>query len=89
MLLGSVSATTHLIRGKLMAEIIYMRDALFAGKDESVLSIYSRLLEILHTLGPFQEELKKTSTHLVRTVGFASVHPRKTYLILNLRTITL
>lgn len=43
-------------------------------------------LEALHTLGPFQEEPKKTSIHLVHTVGFAGVHPRKSYLILNLRT---
>lgn len=68
-----------------MAEIIYTRDALFAGKDESVLSTYSRLLEVLHTLGPFQEEPKKTPIHLVRTAGFAGVHPRKSYLILNIR----
>jgi Domain of unknown function (DUF5655) len=28
----------------------------------------------------------RTSIHLVRTVGFAGAHPRKSYLILNLRT---
>ena len=69
-----------------MAEIMGTRDALFAGKDESVLSTYSCLLEALHELGPFKEEPKKTSIHLVRTSGFAGVHPRKSYLILNLRT---
>jgi Domain of unknown function (DUF5655) len=69
-----------------MADIIYSSDALFMGKDESVQSTYCRLLEVLHTLGPFQEEPKKTSIHVVRNVGFAGVHPRKSYLILNLRT---
>ncbi|HLX57565.1 MAG TPA: DUF5655 domain-containing protein [Ktedonobacteraceae bacterium] len=61
-------------------------DALFMGKDGVVRSIYNRLLENLHTFGPFQEEPKKTSIHLVHTAGFAGVHPRKSYLYLNLRT---
>ena len=69
-----------------MADTVYSSDALFIGKDESVQSTYSRLVEVLQTLGPFQEEPKKTSIHLVRNVGFAGVHPRKSYLILNLRT---
>ena len=62
------------------------REALFTGKDESLRSLYHRLLEVLHTLGPFQEEPKKTSIHFVHTVGFAGVHPRKSYLLLNVRT---
>ncbi|MDQ6660653.1 MAG: DUF5655 domain-containing protein [Chloroflexota bacterium] len=69
-----------------MAENTYTSDALFMGKDEVVQTIYTRLLEALHTLGPFQEEPKKTSIHLLRTVGFAGVHPRKSYLYLNIRT---
>jgi len=56
------------------------------GKDDVVQSMYHRLLEVLHTLGPFLEEPKKTSIHLVHTVGFAGVHPRKSYLLLNVRT---
>ena len=69
-----------------MANTTSTSDALFTGKDEAVRSTYHRLLEVLHTLGPFQEEPKKTSIHLVHTVGFAGVHPRKSYFILNLRT---
>ena len=60
--------------------------ALFAGKDEIVQAIYTRLLETLSTIGPFQEDPKKTSIHLLHTTGFAGVHPRKSYLYLNLRT---
>ncbi len=60
-------------------------NALFAGKDEQVQATYQRLLEVLHTLGPFQEETKKTSIHLVHRGGFAGIHPRKSYLILTLR----
>jgi len=69
-----------------MTETTYTSAALFAGKDEVVQVIYTRLLEALSRLGPFQEEPKKTSIHLVRNTGFAGVHPRKSYLYLNLRT---
>jgi hypothetical protein len=62
------------------------RDALFTRRDDVVRSIYDRLLEALHAIGPFQEEPKKTSIHLVHAVGFAGIHPRKSYLLLNLRT---
>ena len=62
------------------------REALFIGKDDVVRSLYDRLVEALHTVGPFQEEQKKTSLHLVQTVGFAGVHPRKSSLLLNVRT---
>ena len=43
-----------------MSTITDAREALFTGKDDVVRSIYARLLEALHTLGPFQEEPKKT-----------------------------
>jgi hypothetical protein len=69
-----------------MTETTNTTDALFTGKDEVVQTIYTRLLEALHTFGPFQEEPKKTSIHLTRTAGFAGVHPRKSYLYLNIRT---
>src|SRR6266568_7621916 len=69
-----------------MTDTTHTSTALFAGKDDVVQAIYTRLLEALRSLGPFQEEPKKSSIHLVRTVGFAGVHPRKSYLYLNLRT---
>ncbi len=69
-----------------MTDTTYSSDALFVGKDDVVRSIYQRLLEVLHSLGLFEEEAKKTSIHLVHGVGFAGAHPRKSYLILNLRT---
>ena len=69
-----------------MTETTNTSDALFTGKDEVVRTIYTRLQEALHTLGPFREEPKKTSIHIMHTVGFAGVHPRKSYLYLNIRT---
>jgi Domain of unknown function (DUF5655) len=59
---------------------------LFAGSDSEVLAIYDRLLAVLSEFGPFSEEPKKASIHLVHTTGFAGVHPRKRSLTLNLRT---
>lgn len=61
------------------------RDALFVGKDEVVRATYDRLLDVIRTFGPYQEEPKKTSLHLVNISGFAGVHPRKSFLYLNLR----
>ena len=60
-------------------------DVLFAGKDAAVRATYDRLLEVLQTFGSFREEPKKTSIHLVNTSGFAGVHPRKSFLYLNVR----
>jgi hypothetical protein len=69
-----------------MADTTFTTDALFTNTSETVRSTYDALLKALHPLGPFQEEPKKTSIHLVHTVGFAGVHPRKSYLYLNIRT---
>src|SRR2546421_3438389 len=72
--------------GKAITETTDTSAALFVGKDQNVQAIYTRLLEVMRTLGSVKEEPKKTSIHLVRNVGFAGVHPRKSYLYLNLRT---
>ncbi|CAA9544618.1 MAG: hypothetical protein AVDCRST_MAG88-298 [uncultured Thermomicrobiales bacterium] len=61
-------------------------DRLFMGREPVVRDIYARLLEALGSFGPFREEPKKASIHLVCASGFAGVHPRKSFLYLNLRT---
>ncbi len=68
-----------------MSELVHTADHLFTGKDPSVRQTYDGLLLVLASCGPFTADAKKTSIHLVRTSGFAGVHPRKSYLILNLR----
>lgn len=68
-----------------MSEATLAQDALFVGKDASVRAIYDRLIDALQDIGPFQAEPKKTSIHLVRASGFAGVHPRKSFLYLNIR----
>jgi hypothetical protein len=60
-------------------------EALFAGKDPVVPAIYRRIAAALRPLGPFDEQPKKTSIHVVCGTGFAGIHPRQSALILNLR----
>ncbi len=47
--------------------------------------LIAHLLAAVVTPGPYRADPKKTSIHLARTVDFAGVHPRQTFLILNLR----
>jgi hypothetical protein len=68
-----------------MSELIHTADRLFTGKDPTVRQTYECLLQVLASCGPFTAEAKKTSIHLIRTSGFAGVHPRKSYLYLNVR----
>ena len=68
-----------------MTETADTTQALFLGKDAVVRETFDRVLAILQDIGPFQIETKKTSIHLTRGVGFAGVHPRKSYLYLNIR----
>ena len=58
---------------------------LFANSAPVVQEIYQRITAALHEIGPFTEEPKKTSIHLVRKSGFGGIHPRKHFLILNVR----
>jgi len=67
-------------------EQIYTVDDLFAGKDAVVKEIYSQLLHELQEFGPVEEQPKKGSIHLAHGTGFAGVHPRKSYINLNIRS---
>ena len=52
----------------------------------ATLQLYKHLLERLQPLGPFREEVKKTSIHLVRASAFAGVHPRKQHLLVTIKS---
>ena len=69
-----------------MTDIACTVDDLFAAKEDQVREIYDLLLAEVRKFGVVREEPKKTSIHLVNKVGFAGVHPRKSYLYLNIRT---
>ena len=68
-----------------MTERIYTVEALFAGADPTVRQIYDRILTEVETIGPFTEVPRQNSVHLVHSVAFAGVHPRKSSVILSLR----
>jgi uncharacterized protein DUF5655 len=50
-----------------------------------VRAIYGRILQAVSRLGPFTEDPKKTSIHLVRQTAFAGIATRKTALLLTLK----
>jgi hypothetical protein len=63
-------------------------DALFESRDPNVRAIYDELLKRLRKIGPVAIEPKKTSIHLVSGTAFAGVHPRKSNVLLNIKTAT-
>lgn len=57
----------------------------FSAREPVVASIYEALTKAANKLGPFKEEAKKTSIHLVRSSAFAGVATRKTSVVLTLK----
>lgn len=49
-----------------------------------IAALYDDLLKILGGIGHYKAEVKKTSIHLVNTKAFAGIHPKKSYLGINL-----
>ena len=68
-----------------MASAFTVEDHL-SGREPVVASIYDALTKAAKKLGPFKEEAKKTSIHLVRSSAFAGVATRKTSLVLTLKS---
>jgi hypothetical protein len=52
------------------------------GRSPSVVATYARLIAAARSLGPVNEEPKKTSIHLAKTTAFAGLATRETALIL-------
>jgi hypothetical protein len=59
-------------------------NALAAASPEAAL-LYQRLRAALQPFGPFQEEVKKTSVHLVRKSAFVGVHFRRNHIQLTIK----
>ncbi len=60
--------------------------ALFARSDPAVEKTYGALLKAVSKFGKVTAEEKKTSIHLVAKTAFAGVHPRKSAVLLNVRS---
>jgi len=59
---------------------------LFAKSDPVVEKTYAAILKAVAKFGSIKAEAKKTSIHLVAKTGFAGVHPRKSAILLNIRS---
>src|SRR5437773_16915 len=60
-------------------------DALSLASRESR-ALYDHLRVELLRLGPFEEEVKKTSIHLARRSASVGVHPRKSGLLITIKS---
>jgi hypothetical protein len=62
-------------------------EALFAQAGPAALAVYKALIKALKPLGRVGVEVKKTSVHLAGAKSaFAGAHPRKTGVLLNIRS---
>ncbi len=59
---------------------------LFAKSDSAVARTYAAILKAASKFGSVRADAKKTSIHLVAKTGFAGVHPRKSAILLNIRS---
>ena len=58
--------------------------AFFNSYPAEIGELYAELCGMLRSIGPYKAEVKKTSIHLVNTKAFAGIHPKKSYLGVNL-----
>jgi hypothetical protein len=68
-----------------MSQIYSVSDH-FANKEPSIRALYDQLIALLRTLGPIEEDPKKTSIHLNRKSALAGVETRKDCLLLNIKS---
>jgi len=59
---------------------------LFAKSEPAVEKTYAAILKAVAKFGPVKADAKKTSIHLAAKTGFAGVHPRKSAILLNIRS---
>jgi uncharacterized protein DUF5655 len=62
--------------------------SLFAKSEPNVEKTYAAILKAVSKFGDVRAEEKKTSIHLCARTGFAGVHPRKSAVLLNIRSAT-
>ena len=60
--------------------------SLFAKSEPSVEKTYAAILKAVSKFGDVRAEEKRTSIHLCAKTGFAGVHPRKSAVLLNIRS---
>ena len=63
-----------------------MKESVVTGASPAAQELYRHLIKAIRTLGPYEEELKKTSVHLVRASAFAGVQFRRQYLLVTIKS---
>ena len=63
-----------------------MKESVVTSASPAAQKLYRDLIRTIRTLGPFEEELKKTSVHLVRASAFAGVQFRRQYLLVTIKS---
>ena len=61
---------------------------MFAKSEPNVEKTYTAILRAVSKFGDVRAEEKKTSIHVCAKTGFAGVHPRKSAILLNIRSAT-
>ena len=51
---------------------------------ESIDDLQKELMKVLDSVGPYKTEQKRTSIHVVRERAFLGIHPKKSYLGVNI-----
>src|SRR5262249_20295007 len=69
-----------------MSDTAFKVEDQFVGKTPVVRAIYDRLLSEAKTLGPFDEEAKKTCIHLSNGSAFVGIHTRKAAVVITVRS---
>ncbi len=63
-----------------------MKESVVTGASPATQELYRDLIKATRTMGPYEEELKKTSVHLVRASAFAGVQFRRQYLLITIKS---
>ena len=58
----------------------------FVGKPDEIRKVYDRLVAMVESFGPVEQDPKKTSIHLNRATAFAGVAVRKTHIVLTIKS---
>jgi hypothetical protein len=63
-----------------------MKESVVTSASPTARALYRDLVRGIQTLGPFEEELKKTSVHLAGASAFAGVQFRRQYLLVTIKS---
>lgn len=63
-----------------------MKENVVTSASPAAQELYRDLIRTIRTLGPLEEELKKTSVHLVRASAFAGIQFRRQYLLVTIKS---